>query len=302
MGTLGSYLSSAREAKGIDLHDAAQQTRISINYLRAMEKEDFAKLPGEVFLKGFMKSYARFLGLDETEVMKRYQEMRPVKKVQAVVPDQQQEANENATEKAERKKLPLEPLVWGAVLFVALAVLLFAALPDRSKHAPPAAVPETAEKKQPEAGTVQPQLPEKLYLEIIALEDTWILVRTDISPQKKAVLKKGESVIWSADERFLLSYGSSGAVKLLLNGIDLVVNAPKNAVVRDLIITKAGVSTQKVQTEQQAKPARPKPQAPAPVPSPPQQAAPAPQAAPEPPAQQQPSPAEPGPQISPSNP
>ncbi|HWR71867.1 MAG TPA: RodZ domain-containing protein [Nitrospirota bacterium] len=299
MGTLGSYLSSAREAKGIDLHDAAQQTRISINYLRAMEQEDFNKLPGEVFLKGFLKSYARFLGLEEAEVMKRYQEMRPAKKVQAAVPDQQQETTENAAEQGDRKKLPLEPLLWGAVIFIALAVLLFAALPDRGRRETPAAAPGTTEKKQPDAGPAQPQQPEKLYLEIIALEDTWLLVRMDISPQKKAVLKKGESVIWSADERFLLSYGSAGAVKLLLNGNELTVKAPKNAVVRDLIITKAGISAQRVQTEPQAKPARPKPQ---PQALSTQQAAPAPQAGTETSVQQQPSPSEQGPQISPSNP
>ncbi|NTW59297.1 MAG: DUF4115 domain-containing protein, partial [Nitrospirae bacterium] len=79
------------------------------------------------------------------------------------------------------------------------------------------------------------------------------------SPQKKATLKKGESVTWSADERFLLSYGSVGAAKLELNGKELVVNGPKDAVVRDLIITSAGVAFQKVESE------KPKPRKPMPV-------------------------------------
>lgn len=304
MGTLGSYLSSAREAKGIDLHDAAQQTRISINYLRAMELEDFAKLPGEVFLKGFLKSYARFLGLEEAEVMKRYQEMRPAKRAQTAVQDQQQETMVNAAEQGERRKFPVEPVLWGVVIFAALAALLFATLPGRTKQSPPVAAPGTAEHAQPGEGTVQPPQPEKLYLEIIALEDTWMLVRTDTSPQKKAVLKKGESVIWSADERFLLSYGTVEAVKLLLNGNELTVQAPKNAVVRDLSITKTGISMQKVQTEQQARPARPKPQPQPQTPAAPpiQQTAPAPQTQPETPVEQQPLPPEQGPQVSPSNP
>ncbi len=43
MGTLGQYLRSAREARGIDLRDAAQQTRISFNYLKALEEEDFSQ-------------------------------------------------------------------------------------------------------------------------------------------------------------------------------------------------------------------------------------------------------------------
>ena len=79
MGTLGRYLQDARVAKELDLRDAAQQTRISIQYLKALENDDFSKLPGEVFVKGFLKNYSRFLNLDETEVMKRYAELKPSK-------------------------------------------------------------------------------------------------------------------------------------------------------------------------------------------------------------------------------
>lgn len=100
--------------------------------------------------------------------------------------------------------------------------------------------------------------PEKLYLEIVALEDVWVLVRTDTSPQKKAALKKDEAVTWSADERFLLSYSSVGAAKLILNGKELTVNGPKNAVVRDLIVTATGIAFQKVEPEQ-PKVRKPKP-------------------------------------------
>jgi len=52
MGTLGEYLRSAREKRGLDLRDAAQQTRISFTYLKALEEEDFSKLPGEVLSGG----------------------------------------------------------------------------------------------------------------------------------------------------------------------------------------------------------------------------------------------------------
>ncbi len=86
-----------------------------------------------------------------------------------------------------------------------------------------------------------------------------MLVRTDVSPQKKAVLKKGESVTWSADERFLLSYASIGSLKILLNGNELTVKGPKNAVVRDLIVTAQGIAYQKVESEQPPRPHKPKP-------------------------------------------
>jgi cytoskeletal protein RodZ len=263
MGTLGTYLRSAREARGIDLHDAAQQTRISVNYLKAMEEEDFSRLPGEVFIRGFLKSYARFLSLEEAEVIKRYGELKPPQQPQPAISGQREEAKAAAPVAAKTKGVPLEPLIWGGVIFIALVVFLFLAVPGKHRDAGQPAVTAVPPESKPEPGPEQAPVPEKLYLQIVALEDVWLLVRTDASPQKKAVLKKGESVIWSADDRFLLSYGSVGAVTLLLNGKELTVNAPRNAVVRDLIITSSGITTQKVQTEQQPRPAKPKPQPPA---------------------------------------
>src|SRR3990172_5593198 len=85
MGTLGQYLRSAREARGLDLRDAAQQTRIGIAYIKALEDEDFSRLPGEVFVKGFLKNYGKFLRLDDAEVMKRYGELRTLRTTPATV-------------------------------------------------------------------------------------------------------------------------------------------------------------------------------------------------------------------------
>lgn len=253
MGTLGQYLRDAREARGIDLRDAAQQTRISLNYLAALEKEDFARLPGEVFVKGFLKNYGKFLHLDEAEVIKRYNELRAPLPGPVVAAAEQEPAADVSEPKATRG-YPIEPFLWGAGIVIVLFLLLFTALPGRH-------VRETGhDAVQSPAGQLEPvpvpaPAPDKLYLEVIALENTWVLIRTDASPQKNAVLKQGESLIWSADERFLISYGSAGAVKLLLNGQELTVNEPKNAVVRDLAITAAGVVSRNIQPE---KPARPK--------------------------------------------
>lgn len=284
MGTLGTYLSSAREAMGLELHDAAQQTRISIHYLTALEREDFSKLPGEVFVKGFLKNYARFLSLPELEVLKRYGELRTTAPVAAPAGAVSPEPIAPVCEPKKREETPLEPVIWGAVIFIALLIFLFTAAPKKKQ---PTSEPQTAAAPagaQPATPSVPAGKPEKLYLEITALEDVWLLVRTDSSPQKKAVLKKGENVTWSADERFLMSYGSVGAARLVLNGRELTVNGPKSAVVRDLTITAAGIASQRLQ-EQQAPVSKPRPQQPAPAPQPAQEAAspatPPPPAAPE---------------------
>ncbi len=252
MGTLGKYLRSAREEQGIDLREAAQQTRISLQYLKALEAEDFSKLPGAVFVRGFLKNYSKFLKLDETEVMKKFAESQqtppPVTVAQA--PQSAPQPIAEKPEKSMSAKFPFEPFVWGTVIIIALVIALFAALPQRHrKEIQRSAAPFPSTGGTAPALSGEPLKPEKLYLEVIALEDTWLLVRTDASPQKKAILAKGESLIWSADERFLLSYGNAGALRLLLNGKELAVDEPKNAVIRDLMITAAGIANRKIQTE-----------------------------------------------------
>ena len=261
MGTLGQYLHDARLAKDIDLRDAAQQTRISIQYLRALENEDFSKLPGEVFVKGFLRNYGRFLNLDESEVMKKYAQLKP-QPASPSTPTPTPNA-ENAVVPGERetpKETPIEPFVWGAVILILLLVFLFSSLPSRlSKDIQQPAGSTVPAVLSRENASAQGVKQEKLYLEVVAIEDTWLLVRTDDSPQKKAVLKRGESLTWSADERYLLSYGRVGALKLVLNGEELMVNGTKETLVRDLVITRAGVLNQPAPVRQ-ARPMKPKPQ------------------------------------------
>ncbi len=247
VGTLGQYLSSARELKGFDLHDAAQQTRISIQYLKALEQEDFAKLPGEVFVRGFLKNYAKFLGLPEEEVLKKYTEVRHVAAGAPVAAPTTVAAEQAPAPQTREKpaKVSLEPWLWGAAIFISILGFLFMAAPEKQPE-PVAPLEEHAAVLLSEmTGSAPETKPEKLYLQIVALEDVWLLVRTDSGPQKKAVLKKDENVVWIADERFLLSYGSVGAAKLLLNGEELIVTGQKNEVVRDLEITAAGITSAK---------------------------------------------------------
>ncbi|HET7079523.1 MAG TPA: RodZ domain-containing protein [Chloroflexia bacterium] len=72
----GEMLRQAREARGLPLAAAAQETRIRIEYLTAIEDNDFASLPGDVYTRGFLRNYSTFLGLDPSEVMAAYEESR----------------------------------------------------------------------------------------------------------------------------------------------------------------------------------------------------------------------------------
>ena len=70
--SLGSFLSHERTKKNISLEDVAESTCIHITTLRAIESDDRSKMPAEVFLRGFVKLYAEFLGLNVQDIMDRY--------------------------------------------------------------------------------------------------------------------------------------------------------------------------------------------------------------------------------------
>jgi len=70
--TLGEKLRAAREERGISLSEVAEQTRIAPMYIECIEKDNYKPLPGGIFNKGFVKSYARYVGFDEQEALQDY--------------------------------------------------------------------------------------------------------------------------------------------------------------------------------------------------------------------------------------
>ena len=70
--SLGEKLRSAREQRGISLSEVAEQTRISPLYLEAIDADNYKSLPGGIFNKGFVRSYAKYVGVDEQEALQDY--------------------------------------------------------------------------------------------------------------------------------------------------------------------------------------------------------------------------------------
>ena len=64
MFEIGNSLREARERRGIDFAQAELATKIRGKYLRALEDEQFAMLPAQTYVKGFLRTYAEYLGLD----------------------------------------------------------------------------------------------------------------------------------------------------------------------------------------------------------------------------------------------
>ena len=72
MESLGDKLRTTREEKGLSLDDAGKDTKISIRYLEALEKEDFSGFPGEAYITGFIRNYGSYLDLDVQQLLSLY--------------------------------------------------------------------------------------------------------------------------------------------------------------------------------------------------------------------------------------
>ena len=76
----GSYLKHERELRGVSLEEISGVTNIPLRFLKALEENCFDELPGEVFIKGYIRSYANIIGSDFEEMLNIYKEFVEFKK------------------------------------------------------------------------------------------------------------------------------------------------------------------------------------------------------------------------------
>jgi cytoskeleton protein RodZ len=82
-GTFGERLKREREMREVSLQEITAATRIASRYLDALENEEWGKLPGGVFNRGFVRAIARYLGLDEEGFLAEYDLARGEQKAEA---------------------------------------------------------------------------------------------------------------------------------------------------------------------------------------------------------------------------
>ncbi len=78
MDSIGRYLKRTREARAMSVEEVSRATRIPVVSIERIEGDHFDDLPGEVFVRGFLKAYARAVGLPVDEVLARYTASRRV--------------------------------------------------------------------------------------------------------------------------------------------------------------------------------------------------------------------------------
>ncbi len=121
MPSFGEQLRQARESQNITLQEIAATTKISARALQALESEQFDRLPGGIFNKGFVRAYARYVGLDEEKMLASY---LAVAKPEASEEDMQTISSQLAAAQRPRK----EPRIGGTTIMGVLAVIVALAL------------------------------------------------------------------------------------------------------------------------------------------------------------------------------
>src|SRR5208282_2899662 len=122
VASLGAQLKQAREQRGVGLDEIAQTTKIGTRFLRALEADHYDQLPGGIFNKGFIRAYARAVGLDEEKAVAEYlaaTEPGPVKnEASGQVP------NRGVELRAEAESPGSGDLPWGAFAIVLVLAAL----------------------------------------------------------------------------------------------------------------------------------------------------------------------------------
>ncbi len=122
MDPLGDYLKQARKKKGLSLEQLASRTKIQEHHLIALESEDFANLPAKVFAKGFVRSYAKALGLEEEEALQRFLDTSRTFYAQPNPDDAEQTHVQVTLEAPPRQGVNWSLVFGGLLLIVALAI------------------------------------------------------------------------------------------------------------------------------------------------------------------------------------
>ena len=122
MGTFGERLRREREMRGVSLEEIATATKIGTRSLKALEDEEFSKLPGGIFNKGFVRAYARFLGIDEDHAVVEYvaasgaQEQSSDAVVEKLAAESERRADEKRIQR--QRETAEAPFTWNTVAIV----------------------------------------------------------------------------------------------------------------------------------------------------------------------------------------
>ena len=229
--TVGTILREARLAKRLSLADAEKGTSIRSRYLEALERDEYDKTPGEVFMKGMIRNYGNFLGLNGPELVQLYKAgaagvakeavksagIREVDKVKLNIQLKDPRDVGSGTGRFELPHVNVRQCLAGVVVLLVLAGGYFG-IPkaiDYFKHRPLTVASETQKVKQPAKTAV---VWDKVQVELEATGDCWLEVQAEGKEIYAGILKAKDKKTFEAKEKLIVKYGNIGVVKVVFNG------------------------------------------------------------------------------------
>ena len=229
--TVGTILREARLAKRLSLADAEKGTSIRSRYLEALERDEYDKTPGEVFMKGMIRNYGNFLGLNGPELVQLYKAsatgvakeavksagIREVDKVKLNIQLKDPRDVGSGTGRFELPHVNVRQCLAGVVVLLVLAGGYFG-IPkaiDYFKHRPLTVASETQKVKQPAKTAV---VWDKVQVELEATGDCWLEVQAEGKEIFAGILKAKDKKTFEAKEKLIVKYGNIGVVKVVFNG------------------------------------------------------------------------------------
>ena len=222
---VGLTLRIARERRGLSIPQLAATTKIPSGVLKALEDNAFEKMPGGIFTRGFIRAYAREVGLDAEEMIQEF-----LSETAATLPPAPgtQAQREGAVEEIDQLQIDLDGPGsrpdWGYALIVAALVVGFVSFnrSDASEGARTSSA-EVVETATPvaTAGTISEAVATTggaLRVEMHARGECWVKAVVDGRTVVARLLQPGDRVTTDAQHDVVLRVGDPGAFSYSING------------------------------------------------------------------------------------
>lgn len=247
MESFGAYLKSLREDGGKTLDEISENTKVAVANLEFLEKDRYDLLPPRVFVKGFIRSYAQELGLDQDVLVKQFEEFTREGELSEYVAEEHP-VFDHASPSRSFIHNPWFTIGLTAAGVVSLVILIITGVsrlffPDEAPRAAhqPTVISQVGSgaglnsRMQAEQGTGKSVFADaprkqagKKILEIKALAKTWIRVETDTGAVEEVMMAPGDLQVFTANETFNLQTGNAGGVRLRYDGKEMPVLGKMN--------------------------------------------------------------------------
>ena len=230
MSDIGADLRRARIGRKQSVEDIAQATKITPTLVRAIESEAFAKLPGGLFTRGFLRAYAREVGLDPEEIVERYRaEFEPRSGPDVETPAQPEAVRVSGLRAAvaiddESTRARFIQILQLCIILLIVA-LYFAAVRRPKPQAAndvnpvaPAATTSKAETPVATNGTVATAQSSPLTLELQATGPCWVEATADGARVFGRLLDAGQRATITVRDDVMLRVGDPGTLAFTIDG------------------------------------------------------------------------------------